>query len=477
MSSTKASRHGRFSQGEIDVEGDGNNSDDGDGKSRSDSPTIIRDQKEVIPNKLRRTESCRDSPVTPPPMGRMGNFLNKFRSASFKERPVSASRRPPPVSASPGPSPRSRSGSSPSPINIDANTPPYRTSSPRSARPRSASGGSSFKESSSSTEGNTTTPVKKGSFKEKKESVTSPLVDTSKVPPSPKSDDSSSPKKTTEPHSPKSPKGVGSPMRVRSKTTTATKGGSTWSKTPNWAQKHRARTVSTQGIPGTSYTERSSSGHGPTATRGAARTMDRHAKARARSTSPRSGTSASRGASSPRTAPQRTSKDNTTKSGQRSTSSPRKASSPARASSATDRANRRSSSYIPKKGTVKKGMASGSGGGTVVLRPLRLYTTEDHMPIKCARVCVEYLRVWLLLSAATPKQWRGSRLARKVIDECSIYKDSSSTHARYRKLMRLVHPDSLVSLKGEEPTSALTLAMSGGLLRYSILQLIYCLGV
>jgi hypothetical protein len=36
---------------------------------------------------------------------------------------------------------------------------------------------------------------------------------------------------------------------------------------------------------------------------------------------------------------------------------------------------------------------------------------------------------------------------------------------RYRKLMRLVHPDSLVSLKGGEPTTALTLVMAASLLR------------
>lgn len=200
-------------------------------------------------------------------------------------------------------------------------------------------------------------------------------------------------------------------------------------------------------------------GKAPASPRSASRSATEKTRVRARSTSPRAPT---RGNSSPRSA-----QTSPPKSASRSTSSPRGPQSKAADNRSTSaaRASRRSSSHIPRNGGAKKG--GGGGGGTTAanLRPLRLHTTEEHMPIKCARVAVEYLRVWLLLSGATPKQWRGSRLARKVIDESSIYKDSSSTHARYRKLMRLVHPDSLVSLKGEEPTSALTLAMAGGLLR------------
>jgi hypothetical protein len=42
---------------------------------------------------------------------------------------------------------------------------------------------------------------------------------------------------------------------------------------------------------------------------------------------------------------------------------------------------------------------------------------------------------------------------------------TTSWSTKYRKLMRLVHPDALVSLKPSEPTTALALAMSAALLR------------
>jgi hypothetical protein len=86
------------------------------------------------------------------------------------------------------------------------------------------------------------------------------------------------------------------------------------------------------------------------------------------------------------------------------------------------------------------------------------------MPLKCARVAREYVRVWLITTMASDRDLRSAKVARKVIDG-SEFSAGGTSQAKYRKLMRLVHPDSLVTLKGAEPTTAVTLVMAASLLR------------
>jgi len=96
-----------------------------------------------------------------------------------------------------------------------------------------------------------------------------------------------------------------------------------------------------------------------------------------------------------------------------------------------------------------------------------LLTCEQRMPLKCCKVAREYVRVWLLLgSCLSPEHdWTSPKLARRVLNESEFVGKSGSAQARYRKLMRLVHPDALVALKGHEPTTAVTLVMASSLLR------------
>ena len=76
---------------------------------------------------------------------------------------------------------------------------------------------------------------------------------------------------------------------------------------------------------------------------------------------------------------------------------------------------------------------------------------------------MKYLRVWVTVIAAASdpsRDLRGCRMARRVLegtgvtdignDAASKKKSRSATTSwstKYRKLMRLVHPDALVSLK------------------------------
>jgi len=110
--------------------------------------------------------------------------------------------------------------------------------------------------------------------------------------------------------------------------------------------------------------------------------------------------------------------------------------------------------------------ADGGGGpaGPDGLRPQREFTAEERMPIKCARVAREYVRVWLITTMASDRDLRSAKIARKVIDD-SEFSTGGTSQAKYRKLMRLVHPDSLVTLKGSEPSTAVTLVMAASLLR------------
>ena len=47
-------------------------------------------------------------------------------------------------------------------------------------------------------------------------------------------------------------------------------------------------------------------------------------------------------------------------------------------------------------------------------RTPRVFTCEERMPIKCARVAREYSRVWTLLGAANDRDLRGARVASQV---------------------------------------------------------------
>ena len=47
--------------------------------------------------------------------------------------------------------------------------------------------------------------------------------------------------------------------------------------------------------------------------------------------------------------------------------------------------------------------------------------------------------------------------AAQVLNGSEFSGGTGSAQAKYRKLMRLVHPDSLVTLKGGEPSTAVTL--------------------
>ncbi len=65
------------------------------------------------------------------------------------------------------------------------------------------------------------------------------------------------------------------------------------------------------------------------------------------------------------------------------------------------------------------------------------------------------------MTKSSPKKERqtGFQVLADGVNDASLLVD------RYRKLMKLVHPDSLVTLKGAEPTTILTLVMAASLLR------------